>query len=71
MHLEASFANTLDKARFTKGLLKIGKELGMEIKVHFDERDRLKNMAIFVSKEPHCLELILDTHARGDIKYQG
>ncbi|GIU70669.1 MAG: formyltetrahydrofolate deformylase [Candidatus Nitrosocaldaceae archaeon] len=68
MQLQASFANTIDKEKFKKGLIKLGKQLGMEVKVHFDEPDRLKNMAIFVSKEPHCLELILKEHANGDIK---
>ncbi|MEM2856829.1 MAG: formyltetrahydrofolate deformylase [Candidatus Nitrosocaldaceae archaeon] len=68
MQLEASFNNTIDKEKLKKGLKKLAKELDMEIKIHFDEPDRLKNMAVFVSKEPHCLELILDTYAKEDIK---
>ncbi len=68
MHLQASFTTSIDKERFKKGLLKIGKQLGMEINIHFHEPDRLKNMAIFVSKEPHCLELILKEYSSGDIK---
>ncbi len=68
MQLQASFANSIDKTKFKKDLKKIGKQLGMEINIHFHEPDRLKNMAIFVSKEPHCLELILKEYANGDIK---
>ena len=68
MHLQASFANDIDKDRFRKGLIRLGKRLGMEVKVHFDEPDRLKNMAIFVSKEPHCLDAILKEYSNGDLK---
>lgn len=67
MHLEASFTN-IDKDRFTKGLKKICRKLGMDVKIHFQEPERLKNMAIFVSKEPHCLESILEAHSKGEIK---
>jgi len=68
MQLQASFADSIDKTKFKKDLKKIGKRLGMEINIHFHEPDRLKNMAIFVSKEPHCLELILKEYSNGDIK---
>ncbi|MEM1941935.1 MAG: formyltetrahydrofolate deformylase [Candidatus Nitrosocaldus sp.] len=66
MQLEASF-NGIDKDRFTRGLRRLCKGLGMDVKVHFDEPDRLKNMAILVSKEPHCLEAILKAKEREDL----
>lgn len=69
MHLEASFQNkNLNQNKFRLGLIKLGKKLGMEIKVHFDEPERLKNVAILVTKEPHCLETILTAKHRGEIK---
>ncbi len=67
MQLQASL-NGIDKDRFVKGLMRVCKELGMDVKVHFDEPDRLKNMAILVSKEPHCLKAILDAKKGGHIK---
>ncbi|MEE8132389.1 MAG: formyltetrahydrofolate deformylase [Nitrososphaerales archaeon] len=69
MQLEASFKRDhLNKDEFHEGLHKLGKKLGMEVKVHFDEPNRLKNMAILVSKEPHCLETILEAQRVEKIK---
>jgi len=39
----------------------------MEVKVHYEEPKRLKNIAIFVSKESHCLIKLLDAKAAGKI----
>lgn len=69
MQLEASFQrNLLKKDEFRSGLQRLAKKLAMEIKVHFDEPNRLKNMAVMVSKEPHCLEAILEGRKKGEIK---
>ena len=69
MQLEASFQrDLLKKDEFRGGLQRLAKKLAMEIKVHFDEPDRLKNMAVMVSKEPHCLEAILEGRKKGEIK---
>ena len=38
----------------------LAKKLGMEIKVHYEEPDRLRNIAIFVSKQPNCLLRLLE-----------
>ena len=68
MQLEASFQrDTLNEDEFRSGIQKLGKKLGMEIKVHFDEPTRPKNMAVMVSKEQHCLEAILDARRKGEI----
>lgn len=69
MQLEASFQrDLLKKDEFRSGLQRLAKKLAMEIKVHFDEPNRLKNMAVMVSKEPHCLEAILEGRKKGEIK---
>lgn len=69
MQLEASFQrDLLKKDEFRGGLQRLAKKLAMEIKVHFDEPNRLKNMAVMVSKEPHCLEAILEGRKKGEIK---
>ena len=39
----------------------------MEIKVHFHEENKIKNVAIFVSKEDHCLLKILNSVSKGEI----
>ena len=69
MQFEASFQrDQLKKNEFHRGLKKLGKKLGMEIKIHFGEPNRLKNMAVLVSKEPHCLEAILESQRMSKIK---
>ena len=69
MQMEASFQrNSLNEYEFRSNIKKLGKKVGMEIKVHFDEPTRPKNMAILVTKEPHCLETILDARRKGEIR---
>jgi formyltetrahydrofolate deformylase len=66
MHLEASFQK-IDKSKVKKDLSDLSNRLKMEIKVHFHEKDKIKNVAIFVSKEDHCLLKILDSVSKGEI----
>ncbi|MDQ4072664.1 MAG: hypothetical protein M3162_00020, partial [Thermoproteota archaeon] len=54
MHLESSFP-IIDNFKVKRDLDDLSKKLGMEIKVHFHEENKIKNIAIFVSKEEHCL----------------
>ena len=67
MHLEASFPE-IDKARMKNELDSLGKKLQMEVKVHFHEENKIKNVAILVSKEDHCLLKILNSRIAGEIK---
>ena len=67
MHLEASFPE-IDKARMKNELDTLGKKLQMEVKVHFHEENKIKNVAILVSKEDHCLLKILNSRIAGEIK---
>ncbi|WP_148687376.1 formyltetrahydrofolate deformylase [Candidatus Nitrosocosmicus hydrocola] len=67
MHLEASFP-AIDKVRMKSELDTLGNELKMEVKVHFHEENKVKNVAILVSKEDHCLLKILNSHIAGEIK---
>ncbi len=66
MHLEASFTN-VDKLKMKQEFEDLSKKLRMEIKVHFHDENKIKNVAIFVSKEDHCLLKILDSHSKGEI----
>lgn len=67
MQLEASFVDA-NRAALDGGLKALAKTLSMEIKVHYQEPNRLQNAAIFVSKEPHCLTRILKAKKTGEIK---
>ena len=67
MQLEASFVE-IDRMQLDEGMKQLAKKMSMEIKVHYQEPNRLHNVAIFVSKEPHCLARILYAKKKGDIK---
>jgi formyltetrahydrofolate deformylase len=67
MQLEASFQHA-DHREFDKGLQELAKKLQMEIKVHYQEPDRPRNVALFVSKEPHCIERILQGQKKNEIE---
>jgi formyltetrahydrofolate deformylase len=67
MQLEASFMQA-DRRKLDDGLKQLSKKLSMEIKVHYQETNRLQNVAIFVSKEPRCLDRILEAKKKDEIK---
>jgi formyltetrahydrofolate deformylase len=68
MQLEASFAEEIARRQLDQGLKQLAKKLSMEIKVHYQEPNRLQNVAIFVSKEPHCLVRLLYAKKKSQIK---
>ena len=67
MQLEASF-NKIDKKALDETLLQLSKKLNMEIKTHYQESDRSRNIAILVSTEEHCLRKILDARRNKEIR---
>jgi formyltetrahydrofolate deformylase len=48
-------------------LANLSHQLEMEIKVHFHEENKIKNIAIFVTKEDHCLLKILNSISNGEM----
>lgn len=66
MHLEASFP-IVDKDNMKMEIDGLSKKLQMEIKIHFHEKNKVKNVAILVSREDHCLLKILKSHSDGEI----
>lgn len=58
MHLEASFSKEIDIKKFDRELQGLGKQFAMEVSV-YHEINSNKNIAVFVTKEPHCLESII------------
>lgn len=67
MHLEASFSKAIDIKTFDRELQGLGKKLGMEVSV-YHEINSQKNIAVFVTKEPHCLKTLLDANAKKQLK---
>jgi formyltetrahydrofolate deformylase len=68
MQFEASFAEEIGREQLDLGLKELAKKLSMEIKVHYQEPNRLQNVAIFVSREPHCLMRLLQAKKKGQIR---
>jgi formyltetrahydrofolate deformylase len=68
MQLEASFAEEIGREQLDLGLKRLAKKLSMEIKVHYQEPNRLQNVAIFVSNEPQCLMRLLQAKKEGQIR---
>ncbi|MBI2066984.1 MAG: formyltetrahydrofolate deformylase [Deltaproteobacteria bacterium] len=55
---------------FREGLKKVGRSIGMEITLEVLEERRIKNVALLVTKEPHCLTTILQKMREGKIHGQ-
>ncbi len=60
MYLEISFTKKINIKKFEKELQKVAKKNKMEVSTHHEINSQ-KNIAIFVTKEPHCLKSILDS----------
>ncbi|MFB5600059.1 MAG: formyltetrahydrofolate deformylase [Nitrososphaeraceae archaeon] len=67
MQLEASFNNVIQK-NLNSGLKSLAKKLKMEIKVHYQEPNRLTNIAVLVSNENHCLLRILESYEKKELR---
>ena len=67
MYLEASFVKKMDFTKFNKEAENLAKKLKMEVNIHYEVSKR-KRVAVFVTKEPHCLEAILDARKKGKIR---
>ena len=67
MHLQASFQKQINRNEIDDGLQRLSKKLQMEIKIHYQEPDRIKNVAILVSKEDQCLLTILGSKRKREI----
>ena len=60
MYLEISFTKKINVQKFEKELQKVAKKNKMDVSTHHEINSQ-KNIAIFVTKEPHCLKSILDS----------
>ncbi len=67
MYLEVSFTSKIDIKKFDKELQKLAKQQKMEVSSHHEINSE-KNIAVFVSKEQHCIKAILDAHSKHSLK---
>lgn len=58
MYLEVSFNQKLDSDGFERDLQALAEKYGMDVNARHETRLQ-KNVAIFVTKEPHCLQMLL------------
>lgn len=66
MYLEASFLK-IDIQKFNKEAEILAKKLKMEVNIHYEVSKR-KKVAVLVTKEPHCLEAILEAKTKGNLR---
>jgi len=67
MYLEASFTKSVDVKKFDSGIQVLSKKERMDVSTHHETNSE-KNIAILVTKEPHCLETILDAAKKKSLK---
>ena len=67
MYLEASFTKTVDVKKFDSGIQVLSKKERMDVSTHHETNSE-KNIAILVTKEPRCLETILDAARKKSLK---
>jgi len=58
MYLEVSFSKTVDVKRFDAEIQSLAKKEKMNVSTHHETNSQ-KNIAVFVTKESHCLKTIL------------
>tara|TARA_B100001013_G_scaffold76776_1_gene41082 strand:+ start:1152 stop:2000 length:849 start_codon:yes stop_codon:yes gene_type:complete len=68
MNVKVSANKNFQKTKFNNGLNKLAEKLGLEAKLYFEKKEKLKNMAILVTKEPHVLEELLKAHKTKKLK---
>jgi formyltetrahydrofolate deformylase len=59
-----------DLSELITGLLDLGRKIDMEVRVHLHSERRKKKVALLVSKEPHCLQQLIDDHRAGRLHGQ-
>jgi formyltetrahydrofolate deformylase len=69
MTIQASWpANECSVPTIRAGMADLARALGMEIKIRFIEPSRRQRMAIFVTRETHCIEAIMAACQAGRLK---
>ncbi|HWG90162.1 MAG TPA: formyltetrahydrofolate deformylase [Candidatus Thermoplasmatota archaeon] len=68
MALQASWRGTVDPRALERSLAKVAAGVGMDVKVKWLRHGEKQRMALFVTREPHCLEAILQAAEKGRLK---
>jgi formyltetrahydrofolate deformylase len=61
---------TIDLSELITGLLDLGRQMEMEVRVHLHSEKRAKKVALLVSREPHCLRQLIADFRAGDLRGQ-
>jgi len=67
MYLEASFTKKFNAQKFNDMASKLAKSLKMEVNIHYEAAKR-KRVALLVTKEPHCLQAILESRNKNQLR---
>ena len=67
MYLEVSFTSKINREKFDSDIQKLAKKLKMQVNTHHETNSQ-KNIAVFVTKEQHCLNTILKSRSKKEIK---
>src|SRR5256885_5929856 len=59
-----------DLTELITGLLDLGRKIDMEVRVHLHSERRQKKIALLVSKEPHCLQQLIEDFNHGKLHGQ-
>ncbi|MGI0070228.1 MAG: formyltetrahydrofolate deformylase [Nitrosopumilaceae archaeon] len=67
MYLEASFTKKFDTKKFNEVAERLAKTLKMEVNIHYEATKR-KRVAVLVTREPHCLQAILEARDKNQLR---
>ena len=67
MYLEVSFTSKINTEKFDSDIQKLAKRLKMQVNTHHETNSQ-KNIAVLVTKESHCLNTILKSRSKKEIK---
>lgn len=67
MYIDASFTRAVDTKKFNAEIQDLAKKTGMDVSTNYETNSQ-KNIAIFVTKEPRCLQAILEASKNKSIK---
>jgi formyltetrahydrofolate deformylase len=59
-----------DLSDLITGLLDLGRKIDMEVRVHLHSERKKKKVVLLVSREPHCLQQLIDDHHSGKLHGQ-
>lgn len=68
MILQVSWDGSVAAGAVETGLRSLGRALAMEVTIHWTDPKRPQRMGLMVTKEPHCLEAILQEVRKGRLK---